>query len=399
MRILHRYIASSFALTFTMALVILTLVMSLGVIFRISDLVARGAEATPVLQIFICTLPSALTLAIPVSALVAVLLVFSRLSADGEITAMRACGISLWQIVCLPAALALALTWLCLVIHNDWAPESHFMRRDAINRLKARSPLQLLEEGRFIRDFPGLTIFVGRRKGPRIYDVRISDTRDPAVKRQISAEWGEVVATTNAAELAVNLYNVRVNPFDPKHPDVSAFVGVWPVRVGTASPDKTRTKQEDDMTFTELLRGIRDPRSFESSVRSVESENLTLDQTIDSVAGVPGFASSYVAIREVLDETAKAYQMRLSVEMQKRFALSMACFSFVLLGVPLGIRSQRKQSSVGVAISLFLMFNFYLFVIVAESLSAQRNLRPDLIVWLPVVISVSLGCWLLWRAD
>ena len=79
--------------------------------------------------------------------------------------------------------------------------------------------------------------------------------------------------------------------------------------------------------------------------------------------------------------------------------MTRGCISFVLLGMPLGIRAHRRESSIGVAMSLLLIFAFYLFIIIADSFSRTPGIRPDLIVWMPVVISVALGSYLVQRAN
>jgi lipopolysaccharide export system permease protein len=91
--------------------------------------------------------------------------------------------------------------------------------------------------------------------------------------------------------------------------------------------------------------------------------------------------------------------MVFAVELNKRIVLAVACFAFVLLGVPLGVTAHRKESSVGLGISLFLVFNFYLFVIIAESLARKPEFRPDLIIWIPVLIAVTLGSYLIERTN
>jgi lipopolysaccharide export system permease protein len=87
------------------------------------------------------------------------------------------------------------------------------------------------------------------------------------------------------------------------------------------------------------------------------------------------------------------------VEANKRLALALSCFAFTLLGIPLGMRSKRKESSVGVAISLLLVFLFYLFIIVANSLVGRPELRPDMIVWIPVILAEIIGFGLVRRLN
>ena len=71
----------------------------------------------------------------------------------------------------------------------------------------------------------------------------------------------------------------------------------------------------------------------------------------------------------------------------------------MLLGIPLGIKAHRKESSIGIAMSLFLVFNFYLFIIIGESLAARPETYPHLVVWAPVLVSLTLGLFIMRRAN
>jgi lipopolysaccharide export system permease protein len=80
-------------------------------------------------------------------------------------------------------------------------------------------------------------------------------------------------------------------------------------------------------------------------------------------------------------------------------ALSVSCFAFTLLGIPLGVRSRRKESSIGVLISLVLVFFFYFFIIVADALIGHPEFRPDLIIWIPVLLAEIVGAIMIRRLN
>ena len=75
------------------------------------------------------------------------------------------------------------------------------------------------------------------------------------------------------------------------------------------------------------------------------------------------------------------------------FAFASVCF--VLVGIPLGIRAQRKESSIGMAISLVVALSYYLVVILMSSLSKNFKAQPELLIWLPVLACLLLDSYLI----
>lgn len=363
MQTISRYITRQFLATLLTTTIVITFVMSIGVLFKVTDLLAMGASWKPMIQMFLSGMPSALAFAIPISSLVAALLVFGRLSSDHEISAMKSCGFSHWQISSWPLIISLVLTVLCLYINNEIGPRSHLARR-AIAAELAMRPVDLLEEGRFIHDFSGLTIWVGRKSGNRMRDIRICDTSDRDFRRQIRAKTGVIGVSSNGADLVIDLYDVKIDPFTKGRPG-PGFCDHWPIRIENALRRRQYRPSRKDMTFGQLLSGISDPASVAASVYGGEAERL---------------------------------RMVLTVERNKRISLSLSCFAFVLLGIPLGIKSHRKESSIGIAISLALAFAFYLFILIAESLSGHYAFRPDLVVLFPIVLFSIIGLVLVGRS-
>jgi lipopolysaccharide export system permease protein len=350
-------------MTLLVALCVITFVMSMGALFKVIELLAKGTSWVPVVQVFLYSIPFALCFSIPISALVSSLLVFGRLSADGEITAMKACGLSLWQVIGGPLVVSLVLAVLCMIINSEVGPLCHGAQRAVIARLGMESPADLLEEGRFIQDFPGMSVYVQKKKGNQLTNVRIYDMRQAGIKREIVAKSG-VISTTNNNVL-IELYDVLVDPFyDDSHE--AAKCGKLPIEIENVLTKRTYNKKASDMGLIEL---------------------------IDSIDHLPERYANLGPAEQAIQT------MTYVVELHERFVLALACFAFVLLGIPLGIKTHRKESSAGVGISLFLVFNFYLFLIIADSLENHPALQPQLIAWLPIVISVALGSYLIRRAN
>ena len=100
MRILTRYLLTQHAAPFAFAVAALTSFLLLNQIAKkIGDLLGRGLPWTVIAEFFLLTLPYVFAMTLSMSVLVAVLYTFSQLENDSEITAMRAGGVSLGQIV------------------------------------------------------------------------------------------------------------------------------------------------------------------------------------------------------------------------------------------------------------------------------------------------------------
>ncbi len=356
MRTLSQYVSKTYLVTFLTTVAVFTFVLSIGALFKLTDLVAKGIAWQPIVKVFLGGMPSALAFAIPISALTATLLVFGRMSADSEVTAMKACGISLWNVMrwMLPVALLQAL--ICLYINQELAPNSHYARRSTVANLGRENPVDLLEEGRPIKEFEGLTIYVGRKQENRLEDIRIYDLRTDGQKREIKAKRGLVTVATNSTDIILELEEVTIDPFSFESP-VAAYCGKWTERIENSRQKRNYRKKVKDLTLVELIYGIKT-----ISPEAMETEEEMAER-----------------------------RMNMSVELHKRFALSCSCLAFVFLGVPLGIRSHRKESSIGIGLSLLLVFSFYLFVIIAEQLSDHPALHPDLLTWMPVALSFIVG--------
>ena len=147
MRIIHRYIMFSFLATFLLVLLVLSFVLSIGILFKTTELIAAGASIATIFKFLASGFPGTLTLSIPIASLVGVILVFGRLSSDSEISAMRACGIRLIDIMRMPLLCGLVFTALCFYINSYSLPDSKYNRNMIVRQVRSEDVLAAIRPG------------------------------------------------------------------------------------------------------------------------------------------------------------------------------------------------------------------------------------------------------------
>ncbi len=365
MRILKNYVGRAFLVTFFMALLIITFVVSLSVIFKLTDLLAKDVSARPLLSILATSIPLALVFALPQAGLISSLLVFGRLSSDGEITAMKASGISLESIVSTPVFFGILMAVLSVYMQNELSPKAHYMQRYYMSQMSTSSIFSMFEEGRYITEYPGLSIHIGKRTDNKLSKVRVYDTREDGMKREITARSGVLISDTNSYDVIMELEGVTIKPFSKDIPD-AAYCDRWPIRITKATFSKTYFATVKDMTLADLVTRIQNVSTYH-----------------------PNLSGKALDIQ----------QMSYMFQLNKRMSYAMSCVAFIVLGIPLGIKTHRRESSVGIVMSLVAVMIYYLLTMLAEYLVKTPVLRADIVVWLPVIAATFIGIFLLKKSE
>jgi len=300
---------------------------------------------------------------VPLALLVSSVLVFSRLSADSEIAAMRACGVNLLTVMKWPILFGLLCSLLGAWINNEIVPRGHEVRRSLKTRVSVDTGLDLLKPGEMIDDFPKVKLYFGSKEGNWLHDLVVMDYSSPKVDRMIRASKARV--ESEGRDLNLDLYSLTVDPLDADHPGM-ARIARYQHTIKDALADTKYTKKGKDMRFGELVRKI--------------AEMKAVGRRVEDVEDVARFK------REI-----KRSRSKLKTELSKRFVFAAASFCFILIGVPLGIRAQRKESSIGMAISLGVAIGYYLLVMLMLSLQKSYRIHPEFLIWLPVALTLALA--------
>src|SRR5262252_8809114 len=185
MRILTRYILGEVISHALIGVAVFTFVLFTRDLGRILELVVRNSAPLPsVAEIFFYTVPVALTFTIPAGVLVGILIGLSRLAADSEITAMRACGIGVWTFLRVISIFVLG-GWLLAMINGVYlAPMSQASLARLQDKLKTSQASFEVQPRVFYEGFPKAVLYVQDVKsapGAAVWKgVFLADTSNPA---------------------------------------------------------------------------------------------------------------------------------------------------------------------------------------------------------------------------
>jgi len=367
---LDRYVFGSFFSSFVLAFLVLSFVLTIGLMVQIVGYILDGVPMSLVGEFAAVCFPETLQWTMPLAILVSSVLVFSRMSADSEIAAMRACGVNVLSVIKWPIVFGLCCAMMGVWINNEIVPRGHEVRRTLKKKVSITTGLEVLEPGRIIDDFPKVKIYFGAKEGNWLYDLIVMDYSNKDVERMITAS--KALVTSEGRDVSLDLYNMTVDPVDAEHPTM-ARANRFQYFIKDALKERKYTKKLKDLRTLELIDSLRKMQEEVSSVKRHKHEE---------------------GKREMLKALRKEYS-KTGTEFSKRIVFALASFCFVLVGIPLGIKAQRKESSVGMAISLGIALGYYLLSMLMMSLQSTYKVHPEIVIFLPVVLCMVIASYLI----
>jgi len=161
-----------------MTVAVFTFVLLLGNVLKeiLGLLVNRQATLFMVVQAIGLLIPYVLIFALPMGMLTATLLTFGRCSADNELTAVRASGISLLSLITPLLILSVLLAAVCAVVNLQLAPKCRLAYKQLIFKSAFDRIDLLLPERTFIKQFAPYTLFFGRVRGNEVRNIYVYET-------------------------------------------------------------------------------------------------------------------------------------------------------------------------------------------------------------------------------
>ena len=351
-RILNLYILREISLPFVMVLFILTFVLLMGRILQLMDLlVNKGIGFLDISKFIVLLMPSFLMFTIPMSLLVAILIGLGRLSGDNEITVMKASGISLYQLS-QPIAVAAVIAFISTsIITLFLVPQSNYATKIHLYNVSKQKASIGIREKVFVDYFKGLLIYAEKipLDGAYMEGVLIADTRLTDEPNTIIAKKAYLISDPKELTVTLRLENGSTHTVDPDLQNYRKMdFAVYDVNldIGSALFDEKKLKEKSsgEMTVLELRERL----------------------------GKSGLEKQL--LREV------------AIELNKKLSIPMSCLILGLLGVPLGIRTQRSAKSWSISIAFALVVLYYMLQLGGEALVQTGQVTPFIGTWVPNLV-------------
>jgi len=357
MRTIRNYLVKEFVGPFFLSLLVSTMILAAGHIIQVADLIInKGVSALYVTKLFFLLMPWLLTFTIPISVLSATLLAFGRLANDNEIMALRSNGVSMYRIALPILIVGLLISLFCIPLNDKILPESGFAARKLIKQIGIKNPLALLEAGVFIKAFEDYIIFVYGIEGNRLKNIRIYQPREGKPTRVIVAEEGEVISLPDEGAIKLKLKNGSADEALPQDP-TSSYKLVFKTYNMTLNFRKAMEAQKID----------KKPR--EKSIVQLRREIIDLRR--DNIDTLP-----------------------LYIEIHNKLALAFSNFIFVLVGIPIAMKTHRREKSINFALTM-MIFLLYWGVMLAGVACVVRKLMPPWAgIWMANAILFVVGVFL-----
>ena len=355
---IQRYLLREIAAPMFMSLVIFTFVLMMGRSQKLMEMVIdKGVPLGQILRLLANLMPAFLVLTIPVALLIGVLLAFGRLSAESELVALKACGVNLPLLMRPVLALALltCLITATLTLYIEPAANGAFRRQAfAIATSIATVGIQPMT---FNDDFSGLVLYAAEvdNKTGHMNNIFIADERPGTLPATIFASTGGIQIDQADQSMNLRLKDGTIHRRDDKN-DAYQIIqfDTYGLRINLSQGDdkgKVLNRKESELSLPDLLSARKTPQDRKEA-------------------------------------------RILNAALQKRFVMASTPIIFILIGVPLGIRSQRSGRGANFALALFIFLLFYILFTLAKTLVIDVGLSA-LFMWLPVVIFTIVGLFLL----
>jgi lipopolysaccharide export system permease protein len=288
----------------------------------------------------------------PIGLLLALLYALTNLARYNELTAMRAAGLALWRLMLPYMGIGMLIGFAVLVVNELWVPES-VLRAEAIKQRRVAPVKSQIVALKFRNETEN------RSWDVKEFNLKTADMRSPAIV------WETADGTHHDLFADRGIYSNGVWVF--------YNVQQWETPVGARFATQ-KTNSVFEAHFPET------PDLIKSDLKI---NSMKLDQAAKRPQLSINDIRNYKHLHPRLQRDRRAM---LEAQLQGRYAEPVKCLMVVLIAIPFGARSGRRNVFVGVAASIFICFAYFILQKVCLGLGTADILPPALSAWLPNIV-------------
>ena len=366
LRLLGRYVFREIFASALLGTLLVTFILYLREVDPIFELLVKSTTANtrPVLQLFLLAIPHVLPFTIPFGVLVGILIGLGRLAADGEITAMRAAGVSSRKVIAPVLLFAAMGTGVAMLATLRLTPYSFQKSTEIKNQLEATQLSADITPRVFVENFPNTILYVGDVRPGLWRNIFVADVAPPEKRSSGMRDKAQGPLIT-VAEEAIPVPDFKNNRMQLSLRNYSTHeMSKDQMSRDTVSPNGQQALEASPPAWTPL--------------RSV---GMGTRQLLAYPRNKPDWVE---------------YQ----IELHKRFALPVACLMLAMVGIPLGIATRKGGRAAGYVNAIFVaFFCYYLAFVSLLGLARQKTLPVPVALWLPNAVFFVAGVIFLARLE
>lgn len=355
MKVLNRYLLIYFSRILSLcSAAFIGIYLLIDFFEKVDDFIDHKASSWDYLSYLINSIPFIFVQILPLAILTSVVLTLGGLGRTNEVTAMRACGVSLWKIVQPIMALSLILSLIFLLLNEFVVPWNSQQLNQLLEiKLKGKQQVQLTRHE------------IWYRGENRIINIAVANPQ----KKKIE---GITIYTFNDQQRVVKRTSARQAYFSG---------GSWQAQELT-----TRTFAPDTgdlilakTSATQTLNLEREPEDFLTR-EDINSElNFLQLAELAKKLELEGYDSTHQR-----------------VDMHNRLSAPFTCLIMGFLGVPFALQKGRRGNiALGIGISLGVGIAYFIIQSLVTAFGYSNALPPIIAAWTANFIFFLVAVWLL----
>ncbi len=453
MKILDRYILVTYLKTFFSVFIILLLIFILqSVWLYITELAGKDLEIDIIAKFLLYVSPRIIVLVLPLTILLASIMVFGKFAENYEFAAMKSTGISLQRAMRGLSFFIVGLAITTFFFANNVIPTAEFSFYNLRKNIAKKKPAMAIAKGQFNQIGDLINIKVRDKSGDRgqyledviihkkskktdgnftvivsktgelissedsdilelvLFDGNFYDDLQPKDYNQRTKNKPQIKSTFEKYTLNIDLS--KINNVDLDKKDISNKYSMLNIKelnytIDTLKVDKK--KDYDDLAFAMYNRTAAPTLNINITPKEIDSvyagENFIdlftvkkKDQIVELAINSVNSTNQIISTKKKMLAIHGKNLNKHIISYYEKFALGFACIILFFIGAPLGALIKKGGIGLPIVIAIVLFLTYHFIGIFAKNSAEDSSINPILATWLSTIIMLPLSIYLTNRA-